>query len=170
MSHAKPLDGIQAATNDSDAETPDETGRDIDVQMPGDDDSVDEDHPPLEDLSQETLELGKGPGSGDSHDGDTMSDDQEEEFSPKGDSQRPDAWMSAAFMEVAKMDRAERTVVPVDVLYTWFVDGRPSLTDYCGTFSKRDVRYFDSNTSFFNIMNPSRTCHRLHFQSIALSL
>lgn len=147
--HRQTFGGMQANANDSDAETPSESGParrdDIEMQMPADNESVDaEDHPPLEDMSQETLALGENSSS------DEMSDDGQDDFSPKGDSQRPDAWMSGAFMEVAKMDRAERTVVPVDVLYSWFVDGSPSPTEYCGTFSQRDVRYFDINKTIFS--------------------
>ncbi|CAK9089808.1 30S ribosomal protein S6 [Durusdinium trenchii] len=56
------------------------------------------------------------------------------------DSQRPDAWMSEAYQALCLEDTLEKTPVPLEVLFEWMVDRRPSGKDYKGTFTKQDVR------------------------------
>ncbi len=140
--------------------------------MPADNESVGSDHLAIENMSDSALELG----GQDSSDGEGVEsegsmppnskedmDEDGEEFSPQGDSQRPDAWMSGAFMACAKMDRLERKVVPIDVLYSWFVDRRPSENhaEYHGTFSKQDLRYLDSKANFQRCVFIFRQHHEL---------
>ena len=136
---------------------------DIENNMPADNESVGLDHLAIENMSDSTLELGgrdSSDGEGAESEGSMPPNSKEpmdevcgsdgEAFSPQGDSQRPDAWMSGAFMACAKMDRLERKVVPVDILYSWFVDRRSTQhgAEYHGTFSKHDLRYLDSKAIF----------------------
>ena len=60
------------------------------------------------------------------------------------DSQRPGAWLGNAYTHFSAQDKAERTQVPVELLYDWWVNRRPSGDEFKGTFSKHDVRYCGS--------------------------
>ena len=88
-----------------------------------------------DDISATTLEL---PGLGDEEVGDTDSD---ESSTPQGNSQRKGAWWGETYNELNRMDRLQRMVVPIETLYTWWVDGQPSGDAFQDTFSCDDLTY-----------------------------
>lgn len=67
--------------------------------------------------------------------------DGEPEPDKSPDSQRPGAWMSGAYLAHSSQDRLEKVCVPIEVLFEWMVDRRPSATDFVGTFTKADLRH-----------------------------
>jgi len=69
---------------------------------------------------------------------DSESSAEEEEFA--GDSQRPGAWQSNAYLHYTALDKA-KVVVPVQVLYEWVIDGKPSGADFQGTFNSKDLQH-----------------------------
>lgn len=78
--------------------------------------------------------------------------EEEEEFA--GDSQRPGAWQSNAYLHYNALDKA-KVVVPVQVLYEWVIDGKPSGADFQGTFNGKDLQYLTSilrHTFFYSAM------------------
>ena len=83
---------------------------------------------------------------------DSESSAEEEEFA--GDSQRPGAWQSNAYLHYNALDKA-KVVVPVQVLYEWVIDGKPSGADFQGTFNSKDLQYLTSilrHTFFYSAM------------------
>lgn len=73
----------------------------------------------------------------------TDSESSAEEEEPAGDSQRPGAWQSNAYLHYNALDKA-KVVAPVQTLYEWVVDGKPSGADFRGTFNSEDLQYLTS--------------------------
>ena len=67
------------------------------------------------------------------------------------DSQRPGAWLSAAYRAYSEADRRERMVVPVELLYKWWCNGRPSGEECKDTFCKADLRHFRPSLARFRL-------------------
>ena len=67
---------------------------------------------------------------------DSESSAEEEEFA---DSQRPGAWLSNAYLQYNALEKA-KVVVPVQKLYEWVVDGKPTGADFQGTFTSADLQ------------------------------
>ena len=89
------------------------------------------------DLEKKTLRMGEPspPSEVESVDGEPLSEQE-------GDSQRPGAWQSKAIVSFGEMDRGESTVVPIELLYEWYLDGKPPMKH---TFTKRDLLRFGSS-------------------------
>lgn len=67
---------------------------------------------------------------------DSESSAEEEEFA---DSQRPGAWLSNAYLQYNALEKA-KVVAPVQKLYEWVVDGKPTGADFQGTFTSADLQ------------------------------
>ena len=50
-----------------------------------------------------------------------------------------DSW-GLCYQDFNRMERLEKTVVPVEILYSWWVDGEVSKDEYLGTFTEVDVQ------------------------------
>eukprot|EP00434_Breviolum_minutum_P045418 symbB.v1.2.040712.t1/scaffold7461.1/size11127/1 len=98
---------------------------------------------------------------------DSESSAEEEEFA--GDSQRPGAWQSNAYLHYNALDKA-KVVVPVQVLYEWVIDGKPSGADFQGTFNSKDLQQLEAKPSL-NLPNGNarrRSSRRVHCRSTRL--
>ena len=50
-----------------------------------------------------------------------------------------DSW-GLCYQDFNRMEKLEKTVVPVEILYSWWVDGKVSKEEFVGTFTDEDVQ------------------------------
>ena len=131
-------------------------GEDSGLENVSDNDSI---------LSATTLELpGNSPrvsdlGGDDDEDGDDEDDldgsssapaspMSEDSFDPNACSQRPGAWQGEAYVVYNALEKSGRTVVPLQKLLEWVLDGEPSKTEFVNTFFQDDLQCLWLNLFF----------------------